>query len=77
MLRMTFGPVREAAFRAETPDRVEARTFLSGIGHSTFYASALSCMIFFGGFALALRSGTALAYAGLLATGLARVPSLP
>lgn len=71
MLRMTFGPVREAAFRAETPERVEARTFLSGIGHSTFYAFALSCLIFFGGFALALRSGIALAYAGLLLTGLA------
>jgi Signal transduction histidine kinase len=71
MLRMTFGPVREAAFRAETPDRVEARTFLSGIGNSTYYAFALSCVLFFGGFALALRSGIALAYAGLLLAGLA------
>jgi len=73
MLRMTFGPVHEASFRAETPERLEQRTFLSGIGHTSFYAFALSSLIFFAGFAVAMRSAIALAYAGLLLVGLSFV----
>ncbi len=76
MLRATFGPVRDAAFRAETPERLEQRTFLSGIGHTSFYAFSLSSLIFFVGFAVAMRSGVSLAYAGLLLVGLAFVAYL-
>lgn len=76
MLRVTFGPVHDASFRAETPERLEQRTFLSGIGHTSFYAFALSSLIFFAGFAVAMRSAIALAYAGLLLVGLMFVAHL-
>jgi signal transduction histidine kinase len=76
MLRVTFGPVHDASFRAETPERLEERTFHSGIGHTSFYAFALSSLIFFAGFAVAMRSGISLAYAGLLLVGLTFVAYL-
>jgi len=70
MLKMSFGPVEDAAFTLETPVELQSKTFLSGISITAFYAFALSSLVFFLGFVLSMRSCSGVCYALTLLLGL-------
>jgi len=70
MLKMSFGPVEEAAFTLETPVELQSKTFLSGISIAAFYAFAISSLIFFLGFVISMRNFTGICYALSLFLGL-------
>ncbi len=73
MAKMVFGPVASADLVLETPVELEAQSFLSGIALTAFYAFSLSCLVFFFGFSLSMRSSVGVGYSALLLIGLALV----
>ncbi|WP_133122917.1 sensor histidine kinase [Zhengella mangrovi] len=70
MLKMVFGPVRQAAFRLETAGELQSRTFLSGVLSAVYYAFALSSILFFLGFVLSMGSLSGVGYGVALILGL-------
>lgn len=76
ILRLTFGPVQSAALALETPDATRAAAFADGLELAGFYALMASALLFFFAFNAAMRHATGMAYAVLLALGLAFVAYL-
>ncbi len=73
MAKMAFGPVASADLMLETPVEMDAQSFFSGISLTAFYAFSLSCLLFFFGFSLSMRSSVGVGYSALLMLGLALV----
>lgn len=70
MAKMVFGPVISADLVLETPVELEARSFLSGIALTAFYAFSLACLLFFFGFSVSMNSSVGVGYFVLLLLGL-------
>ncbi|CTQ51778.1 Sensor histidine kinase MtrB [Roseibium album] len=71
LVNFKFGPFQSFDMALETPVEMEASAFASGITHTAFYAFAISCLIFFFGFHLAMKNWIGLLYAAQFGVGLA------
>ncbi|MFZ7092300.1 ATP-binding protein [Primorskyibacter sp. 2E233] len=74
LAHVQLGPFPDFGMALHSPEHLTEATFLWGIGHTAFYAFALSCLIFFFGFQVAMRSAVGawntllfLAFLGLIA----------
>lgn len=65
LMHVQFGPFQGFRARLHTPEDLIQHSFLWGVGHTAFYAFALSCLIFFFGFQGAMRSWVGVFYAVL------------
>ncbi|MBN9671015.1 sensor histidine kinase [Roseibium aggregatum] len=70
MVGFKFGPFQGFKMALETPVELETSAFASGISHTAFYSFAISCLIFFAGFHMALKNWIGLLYAVQFAFGL-------
>lgn len=70
LVNFKFGPFQSFKIALETPVELEASAFASGISHTAFYAFAISCLIFFFGFHLAMKNWIGMLYAAQFAIGL-------
>lgn len=70
LVNFKFGPFQSFAMSLETPGEMEAAAFASGISQTAFYAFTLSCLVFFFGFHLAMKSWVGLLYTVQFGVGL-------
>jgi len=70
MVGFKFGPFQGFKMALETPVELETSAFASGISHTAFYSFAISCLVFFAGFHMALKNWIGLLYAVQFAVGL-------
>ena len=68
--KLVFGPIMSESLYLETPKTLEAHAFSIAITAVAFYAFSLSCLVFFVGFSLSMRSGIGLEYGIMLVFGL-------
>lgn len=65
LMHAALGPFASFDVDLHTPEDLTEASFLWGVGHTAFYAFALSCLIFFFGFQSAMRSWVGVYYAAL------------
>ncbi|MBO6893747.1 MAG: HAMP domain-containing histidine kinase [Roseibium sp.] len=70
LVNFKFGPFQSFKMALETPVELEASAFASGVSHTAFYAFAISCLVFFFGFHLAMKNWIGMLYAVQFAVGL-------
>ncbi|WP_289036610.1 ATP-binding protein [uncultured Roseibium sp.] len=70
LVNFKFGPFQSFDMALETPVELEASAFSSGISHTAFYAFAISCLVFFFGFHVAMKNWIGILYAAQFSVGL-------
>ncbi|WP_417670957.1 ATP-binding protein [Roseibium sp.] len=70
LVNFKFGPFQSFDMALETPVELEASAFASGITHTAFYAFAISCLVFFFGFHVAMKNWIGILYAAQFSIGL-------